>query len=134
MFETNNNRQIKPSSERNFAIVFCIFFALIGLYPLLIDKNINLWACLLSFLFLFLGIIFPKSLTLPNKLWFKFGIFLSKLTSPIILALIYYLTITPVGIVIRFLGKDLIKQKIILSKKSYWIKRKEQVGSMKNQY
>ena len=134
MFETQNNIKIKNSSERNFAIVFCIFFALIGLYPLLKDKNINLWACLLSFLFLFLGIAFPKSLNLPNKLWFKFGMFLSKFTSPIILGLIYYLVITPFGIVIKLFGNDLIKQKIILSKKSYWIKRKEQVGSMKNQY
>ena len=127
-------KNIKISSNRSFGIVFFLFFLILFLWPLTKGQEVKIWLLIVSVIFLGLGLINSKLLTPLNKIWFKFGILLSKFTSPVILALIYYLTITPFAIVIRLFGKDLIKQKIVLSKKSYWIKRKDQVGSMKNQY
>ena len=71
---------------------------------------------------------------IPNKLWFKLGMLLGAIIAPIIMALLYLFIVTPTGIIMRLFNKDLLNQKINKSKKSYWIKRKEPINSMKNQY
>jgi hypothetical protein len=76
----------------------------------------------------------PNVLSLPNKLWFKFGIVLGSIIAPIIMALVYFLTVLPTGFIMRLLGKDLLKQKLDKKDKSYWIERSESMGSMKNQF
>ena len=134
MFDSKSYIKIKTSSERNFAIVFAIFFALVGFYPLLFGNKIYTWAFIISPIILIMGLYAPRLLILPNKLWNKFGIFLGAIISPIIMALLYYLTFTPTGIIMRFLGKDLLNEKIDKTVDSYWIKRETPPTTMKYQF
>ena len=135
MFEHNKSYfKIKGGTERSFGLVFAAVFAIIGFYPLWHNENIRLWACIIAFIFLFFGIFFPKILIVPNKLWFKLGLLLGAIVAPIVMGMIFFLTVTPIGIIMRLFGKDVINQKIKKNAKSYWIKRNKSVSSMKNQF
>ena len=96
---------------------------LIALYPLSYSGEIRVWSVIISLIFLVLGLLNSKILTPLNKLWFKFGIFLGKIISPIIMGIIFFLVVTPIGILMRLLGKDLINLKYN-NNKSYWIGKK----------
>ena len=134
MFENISHHKIKAGTERNFGLVFAAVFVIISLYPLWFGKNMHLWACIIAFIFLFFAIFLPKALIVPNMLWFKLGSFLGAIVSPIIMGMIFFLTVTPTGMIMRLLGKDILNQRMKKSIKSYWIKRKENLGSMKNQF
>ena len=134
MLENKSYIEIKRSNEKIFCLVFAIFFAIICFYPILQEENIQLWALFISIILFLLSFFFPKILIIPNRLWFRLGILLGAIIAPIVMALLYLFIITPTGIIMRLLGRDLLNQKINRSKKSYWIKRKELVSSMKNQY
>jgi len=134
MSESSSHIQIEPSSEKSFGIVFSIVFLIISLFPLINSGNIHLWALILSAVFLFLAFIAPKILKLPNMLWFKLGILLGSIIAPIVMSLIYFITVMPIGLIMRIMGKDLLKKKFDKNAKSYWIKRSEPLGSMKNQF
>ena len=135
MFEHNKSYfKIGRGTERSFGLVFAAVFTIIGFYPLWYNENIRLWACIIAFIFLFFGIFFPKILIVPNKLWFKLGLLLGSIMAPIIMGMIFFLTVTPIGIIMRLLGKDIINQKIKKTAKSYWIKRKKTASSMENQF
>ena len=134
MFENISHNKIKAGTERGFGLVFATVFVIIGLYPVLQGQDIRLWPFIIAFIFLFFGIFLPKALIVPNKLWFKFGILLGAIVSPIIMGIIFFLAVIPTGIIMRLIGKDILNQKIKKSVKSYWIKRKENIGSMKNQF
>ena len=123
---------IKISSNRSFGIVFFIVFLLIALYPLTYSQDIRIWSVIISIIFLVLGLFNSKILTPLNKLWFKFGIFLGKIISPIIMGIIFFLVVTPIGLLMRLLGKDLINLKYN-NNKSYWIEKKGPKSKMKNQ-
>ena len=102
--------QIKnKTTNRSFGIVFFIVFFIVSLWPLLNNDQIRYWALFVSILFLLLGIINSKVLTPLNKIWFKFGILLGKIVSPVVLAIIFFLVVTPTGLIMRMLGKDLLK-------------------------
>ena len=124
---------IKISSNRSFGIVFFIVFLLIALYPLTYSQDIRIWSVIISIIFLVLGLFNSKILTPLNKLWFKFGIFLGKIISPIIMGIIFFLVVTPIGLLMRLLGKDLINLKYN-NNKSYWIENKGPKSKMKNQF
>ena len=124
---------IKLSSNRSFGIVFFIVFLLIALYPLTYSQDIRNWSVIISIIFLVLGLFNSKILTPLNKLWFKFGIFLGKIISPIIMGIIFFLVVTPIGLLMRLLGKDLINLKYN-NNKSYWIEKKGPKSKMKNQF
>ena len=124
---------IKLGSNKSFGIVFFIVFLLISFYPLINNENIRLWALTLSLIFLVLGILNSKILTPLNKLWFKFGIFLGKVISPLIMGIIFFLVVTPIGLTMRLLGKDLLNLKYS-DIKSYWIEKSDQKSTMKNQF
>ena len=128
------SNEINKSSNRSFGIVFFIVFLLIGIYPLLNQEDVRLWALIISLIFLILGIIESKILTPLNKIWFKFGIFLGKIISPLIMGLIFFLVVTPIGILMRILGKDLINLKFKKNLKSYWIEKTGPKSKMKNQF
>ena len=134
MFENISHHKIKAGTERNFGLVFGAVFVIISLYPLWFGKNIHLWTCIIAFIFFFFAIFLPKVLILPNKLWFKLGSLLGAIISPIIMGIIFFLTVTPTGMIMRLLGKDILNQKMKKSIKSYWIKRKGNLVSMKNQF
>ena len=125
--------EIKLGSNRSFGIVFFVVFLLIATYPLLNHGDIRLWSLLLSFIFLILGLVNSKILTPLNKLWFRFGIFLGKIVSPLIMGLIFFLVVTPIGLMMRLLKKDILALKYS-EKKSYWIEKTGPKSKMKNQF
>ena len=126
--------QASQGSEKSFGVVFSIVFLIVALYPLANSEDLRIWALIVSAIFLLLAFVAPNVLSLPNKLWYKFGILLGSIIAPIVMALVYFLTVLPTGLVLRLLGKDLLRQKLDKNAKSYWIDRTEPVGSMKNQF
>jgi Mg2+/Co2+ transporter CorB len=134
MLNSNNSIEIERSSEKSFGIVFSFVFLIVALYPLIDSEGLRIWALIISTIFLLLAFIAPNTLSLPNKLWFKFGMLLGSIIAPIVMALVYFLTVLPTGLIMRLLGKDLLKQKLDKNAKSYWIERSEPMGSMKNQF
>ena len=125
--------KIQLSSNRSFGIVFFIVFFVVGLYPLTNGGSLNAWALIISFIFLFLGILNSRVLTSLNIIWFKFGIFLSKFFGPLIMGIIFFLIVTPIGLIMRLFKKDLLNLKFNRDK-SYWIKNTGPKSEMKNQF
>ncbi len=130
---TKLNDNIKISSNRSFGIVFFIVFLLIALYPLLNDENIRIWSLTISLIFLVLGIFNSKILSPLNKTWFKFGIFIGKIVSPIIMGIIFFAVVTPTSIIMKIFKKDLLNLKSNKNK-SYWINKTDVKSKMKNQF
>tara|TARA_B100000401_G_C52593755_1_gene618510 strand:- start:244 stop:630 length:387 start_codon:yes stop_codon:yes gene_type:complete len=127
------NSEIKIGSNRSFGIVFFVVFLVIGLYPLLNDNNLKIWSLIISFIFLVLGILNSNILSPLNNVWFKFGIFLGRFISPIIMGLIFFLVVTPIGLLMKMLGKDLLNLKHNKNK-TYWIEKNGPKSKMKNQF
>ena len=124
---------VKSSSNRSFGIVFFVVFLLIAIYPLSHNGEIRIWSIVISFIFLILGLLKSKILTPLNKLWFKFGILLGMIFSPLIMGIIFFVVVTPIGLIMRILGKDLLNLKYN-SNKSYWIEKSGPKSIMKNQF
>ncbi len=125
--------EIKISSNRSFGIVFFIVFLIISLYPLAYNGEIRLWSLVISLIFLILGLINSKILLPLNKIWFKFGIFLGKIISPLIMGIIFFLVVTPIGFIMRIFGKDVLNLKYNKNE-SYWIEKNGPKSKMKNQF
>jgi len=125
--------EIKIGSNKSFGIVFFIVFLIISVYPLFFDGNIRIWPLIVSLLFLVLGLINSRILTPLNRLWFKFGMFLGKFISPIIMGIVFFIVVTPTGLIMRAFKKDLLNLKK-KNTKSYWIKRDKFNSDMRNQF
>jgi hypothetical protein len=123
---------IKQKDNITFGILFSILFLIIGLYPLKSDETIRVWSVVLSLVFLIITIIRPNLFTFLNKLWIKFGILLGKIISPIVMGLVFFFVVTPIGILIRILKKDVMGLK--KRKSTYWINREDKIQSMKKQF
>ena len=134
MIENKSNIKINIGTERNFGVVFSIFFTCLGLYPILFSEKIYIFFCILGLVFFILSIFYSKIFFYPNKIWFKFGILLGNIVSPLVMIVIYYFTVTPTGIIMKILGKDLLREKIKKTNKTYWIKKMKINNSMKNQF
>ena len=126
--------KIKISSNRSFGLVFFVVFLIVALWPLKSGEDIRIWSLALSIIFFSLGILNSKLLTPLNKLWFKFGILLGSIVSPIVMGIVFFLVVTPTSMIMRLLGKDLLKKNKIKSASTYWIKRDKQHTSMKKQF
>ena len=124
---------VKIGSNRSFGIVFFIVFLLISIYPLINQGELRIWSLLISLLFLILGIINSKVLSPLNKVWFKFGIFLGKIISPIIMGIIFFFVVTPIAFLMKILKKDLLNLKYNKNS-SYWIEKTDPKSTMKNQF
>ena len=124
---------IKIGSNRSFGIVFFVVFLLIATYPLINGDELRLWSLIISIVFLFLGLLNSKILNPLNKLWFKFGIFLGKIISPLVIGIIFFLVVTPIGLLMRLLNKDLLNLRFN-NNDSYWIEKTEPKSKMKNQF
>jgi len=124
---------VKIGSNRSFGIVFFVFFLIIAIYPLIKDGELRLWSLFISIVFLFLGLVNSKILNPLNKLWFKFGIFLGKIISPLVMGIIFFLVVTPIGLLMRLLNKDLLNLRFN-NNSSYWIEKTEPKSKMKNQF
>jgi len=125
--------EIKIGSNRSFGIVFSVVFLLIAVYPIINNENIRFWSLIISLIFLVLGIINSKLLTPLNKFWFKFGLLLGRIVSPVIMGVIFFLVVTPTGFLVRIFGKDLLNLKLNKDK-SYWIEKSGPKSKMKNQF
>ena len=124
---------IKIGSNRSFGIVFFAVFLIIATYPLINGDELRLWSLIISIVFLFLGLLNSKILNPLNKLWFKFGIFLGKIISPLVMGIIFFLVVTPIGLLMRLLSKDLLNLRFN-NNSSYWIEKTEPKSKMKNQF
>ena len=125
--------KIKLPSNRNFGLVFFIIFFIIGLWPILNQNEFRYWAFFISLIFLILAILNSKILTPLNKIWLYFGIALGKLVSPIVMGFIFFLVVTPIGIMMRLLRKDILNLKK-KNKGSYWINKVKNKTNMKKQF
>ena len=126
-------RYIKTSSNKSFGIVFFLVFLVISIWPLKYGAEIRIWALGISILFLILGMMDSKILSPLNKMWFKFGIFLGNIISPIVMCAIFFIIVTPISLIMRLMGKDILNLKKNNSK-SYWIEKIGTKSKMKNQF
>ena len=122
------------SSNKSFGLLFFVVFLIIGLWPLKNGENLNFYFITTSIIFLILGLINSKFLTPLNKSWIKLGEILGIIIAPIVMALVYFVILTPVSFIVRIFGKDLLNLKLLKEKETYWIKRKKTLGSMKKQF
>ena len=122
------------SSNRNFGLLFFAVFVILGLWPLKNGESLNFYFITASVVFLILGLLNSKLLTPLNKSWIKLGETLGIIIAPIVMALVYFAILTPVSIIVRVFGKDLLGLKFLKEKDTYWIKRKKILGSMKKQF
>ena len=122
------------SSNKSFGLLFFVVFLIIGLWPLKNGENLNFYFITASVVFLILGLLNSKLLTPLNKSWIKLGEILGIIIAPIVMALVYFVILTPVSIIVRMFGKDLLSLKFLKEKETYWIKRKKSLGSMKKQF
>jgi predicted membrane metal-binding protein len=126
--------QNKLPSNRSFGILFFLVFLIIGIYPLLKDGDLRIWSLIISTIFLILGLLNSSILYPLNKIWMKFGYLLGAIIAPIVMALIFFGVVTPTGIFMKIIGKDLLNLKKKKDKKTYWIKKEKLKSSMKNQF
>ena len=124
---------MKKTSEKSFGILFFIVFFLVAIWPLLNGDSIRLWSLAVSFAFLIIAFLKQELLKPLNNSWIKFGEMLGKIISPIVMALIFFLILTPLSLIIRIFGKDLLKIKFSKDN-SYWIKREKNITSMDKQF
>ena len=127
-----NSINIKNKDNITFGVLFFILFLIIGIYPLKSGGVIRIWSVVLSLAFLIITIIKPNLFTFLNKLWIQFGILLGKIISPVVMGLVFFFVVTPIGILVRILKKDVMGLKRGTS--SYWINREDKVQSMKKQF
>ena len=127
------NSKIKIGSNQSFGIVFFTVFLIIAIWPLLNGYEIRYWSLIISIVFLLLGMLNSKILTPLNKIWFKIGILLGNVISPIVMSIIFFLVVTPTSIIMKILRKDLLNLKKN-NKNSYWIEKRKQNNSMKKQF
>ena len=122
------------SSNKSFGLLFFVVFLIVGLWPLKNGENLNFYFITTSIIFLILGLINSKLLTPLNKSWIKLGEILGIIIAPIVMALVYFVILTPVSLIVRIFGKDLLSLKLLKEKETYWIERKKSLGSMKKQF
>jgi len=122
------------SSNRSFGLLFFIVFLILGLWPLKNFGNLNYYLVVASGFFLVLGLINSKLLSPLNNAWIKFGEILGLIIAPIVMAFVYFIFLTPISLVVRVFGKDLLRVKFNKKIDSYWIKRKKNLGPMNKQF
>ena len=127
------NSNIKIGTNKSFGIVFFLFFLIVSIFPLFKDGNIRIWPLMIAIIFLTLGLVNSRFLTPLNKIWFKFGILLGSIVSPIVMGVVFFAIVTPTSIIMKVLGKNLLNLKKD-NKKTYWIARSKIKSKMKNQF
>jgi len=129
-----NNSKIKVNSNRSFGIVFFFVFLIISLWPLINENPLRVWPIYVAIIFLILGLMNSKLLAPLNILWFKFGKLLGFIIAPIVMGIVFFVVITPTGLIMKIIGKDLLNNKYNNKIKSYWINRGKLKSTMKQQF
>ena len=124
---------MKINSNKSFGIVFFVVFLIIAFYPLLVDGSVRVWSLIISIIFLVLGLLNSRLLTPLNKIWIRFGLLLGRIVSPLVMSIIFFVVVTPIGLIMRIFNKDLLNLKFN-NDKSYWIKKTGPKSKMKNQF
>ena len=124
---------IKIGSNKSFGIVFFFVFLIVGIYPILKGNEPHYWSIIISVIFLILGLLNSIYLTPLNKLWFKFGILLGQIISPIVMGIVFFIVVTPIALFMKILNKDVLNLNKN-NKKTYWIEYKNKLSRMKNQF
>lgn len=115
--------QPKQLSNQSFGLIFAAIFLVIGLFPILFGNPYRVWALTIALAFFSCSLIFPSVLTPLNNLWMKFGQLMHKITNPILMGIIFFLTVLPTGIVLKLLGRDPMRRRPDSKQESYWIER-----------
>ena len=123
MIETQDHSEIEVGSNRSFGVVFFTVFLIIGLWPLISDNPVRVWALTIAGIFLVIALVIPRLLAPLNRIWFRFGMLLARVINPIVMFIIYVVTVLPIGLVLRLSGKDLLRLKMNAETDSYWIHR-----------
>ena len=125
--------KIKLPSNRNFGIVFSIVFLIIAIWPILNQNEIRIWSIIISLIFLILGLINSKFLSPLNKVWFKFGVILGSVIAPIVMGIVFFFVVTPTGLIMKALGKDILALKRNKNN-TYWLEKDNSNNNLKNQF
>jgi hypothetical protein len=125
---------IKISSNRNFGLVFFFIFLVVSIWPLTHNESPRIWSAIISLAFLILVLTRSKLLTPLNRLWAKFGIILGSIIAPIVMGVVFFLVVTPIGLFMKIIGKDLLSIKYDKKKETYWVKRDKPTSTMKQQF
>ena len=128
-----NNHDIKIGSNRSFGIVFFAFFLIISIFPLFKNGDLRIWSLIVGIIFLVLGILRSEILTPLNRIWFKIGVILGNFISPIVMGFIFFFVVTPISLIMKLFGKDILNLKKN-NKESYWIEKSGPKSKMKNQF
>lgn len=135
--DLKRKNDVKMGSERGFGLVFAAVFAIIGLLPLVHDGPLRMWSLGVAAGFVAISFIYPRALKPLNILWFKFGLLLYKITNPIVMGVMYYIAVVPIGLLMKVFGKDPLERRFDTQAKSYWIERTPpgpEPESMKRQF
>ena len=124
----------KQSSIKSFGILFFFVFLIVGLWPILNDKEIRIWSIILSIIFLVLGLTESRILNPLNNYWIKLGEILGKIIAPIVMLIVFMGVVTPMAFLVKLFGKDLLNLKFNKKTNSYWLQRQKKIGPMKNQF
>lgn len=130
----NTNQKLSPGSNRGFGLVFATVFALISIYPQLYGGELRYWAAGLATIMLATALVVPQVLAGPNRIWFRFGLLLGHIVSPVVMTMVFVIAIIPTGLVLKMLRKDILGLTIGKDRETYWEPRTAQPGTMKNQY
>jgi Saxitoxin biosynthesis operon protein SxtJ len=133
----SRQEDIKPSSDRSFGLVIATFLLIVAFWPLVHAKPVRWWALGVAAVFAVLALLWTPALAPLNKLWTKLGILLYKIVSPVVLGLLFYVTVTPIALLMRLLGEDPLRLRREPDAASYWINRippGPAPESMKNQF
>ncbi len=114
---------VQAGSERSFGIVFAIVFAIVAAVPLWSGAPVRIWALVVAALFLVSAFVTPKLLRPLSLLWFRFGLLLHAVVNPLVMGLLFFLTVTPIALIMRWLGKDPLHRRFDADAHSYWIER-----------
>ena len=115
--------EVKVGSERSFGITFAAVFFIIGSFPLISGDAPGVWALCIGIIFLIAAFAFPTALRPLNIVWFRFGMLLHKIVSPLVMGLLFFITLAPIGLIMRLRGKDLLNLRFDPDAPSYWIER-----------
>tara|TARA_B100000242_G_C42853168_1_gene396103 strand:- start:249 stop:623 length:375 start_codon:yes stop_codon:yes gene_type:complete len=124
---------MKSNNNKSLGLLFFFVFIIISFWPLLNGGNVRIWSIVIAIIFLTLALVKPQILNPLTKLWIKFGELIGKFISPIVIGLIYFVILTPIGLLMRLFNKDLLNLKFS-KESSYWIKRETKLNSMDKQY
>lgn len=117
------HEEVRPGSERSFGLTFAAVFVIVGLWPIFGGGRPSLLWVVAAVALAVISSAFPHWLAAPNRLWHRLGRVLAAIVSPIALAVVYFGTIVPTGLLMRMRGMDPLRLRRDPSVRSYWIKR-----------